>query len=88
MVEDQLLNPGHTRRTRTRLSGLSKGQAYLNGHALGRYFVSNAKGKAVDPALPLPIPFAWLNEEGENELLIFDEHGFAPSKVKINVSRR
>ncbi|MFG0298039.1 MAG: beta-galactosidase [Phycisphaerales bacterium JB047] len=69
-------------------SGLSKGQVYINGQALGRYFVSDAKGKGVDPSLPLPIPFAWLNEDGPNELLIFDEHGFAPNKVKVGVTRR
>lgn len=69
-------------------SGLSKGQVYLNGQALGRYFVADAKGKVVDPALPLPIPASWLRAEGSNELLIFDEHGAAPTKVKIAVSRR
>ncbi len=69
-------------------SGLSKGQAYLNGHALGRYFVADQKGKDVDPALPLTIPSAWLNADGPNELLIFDEHGCAPSKVRVVSSRR
>ncbi len=69
-------------------SGLSKGQVYLNGQALGRYFVADASGKGVEPGMPLPIPSAWLNEEGENELLIFDEHGNAPAKVKLTISHR
>jgi beta-galactosidase len=68
-------------------SGLSKGQVYLNGEALGRYFVADASGKAVEPSLPLCIPSAWLKTDTENELMIFDEHGNAPSKVKLLVSR-
>lgn len=69
-------------------SGLSKGQVYLNGHALGRYFVADASGKGVEPAYPLVIPVPWLNANAENELLIFDEHGNAPGKVKLIVSAR
>lgn len=69
-------------------SGLSKGQVYLNGQALGRYFVSDASGKGVDPALPLTVPAAWLKDDGENELMIFDEYGSAPGKVKLIVSAR
>ncbi len=69
------------------LAGMTKGQAYINGNALGRYFVATKDGKAVSPALPLAIPSAWLKEDGENELTIFDEHGAAPSKVKIIVER-
>lgn len=69
-------------------SGLSKGQVYLNGHALGRYFMSDPKGKDVAPGLALTIPSALLKEGTPNELLIFDEHGFAPSKVRVVVSRR
>ncbi len=69
-------------------SGLSKGQIYLNGQALGRYFVADASGKTVEPSLPLTIPAAWLKDEGENELMIFDEHGNAPGKIKLLVSTR
>lgn len=69
-------------------TGMSKGQVYLNGNALGRYFVSDPSGKAVEPAMPLTIPSAWMREDGANELLIFDEQGAAPSKVKVIVSRR
>lgn len=68
-------------------SGLSKGQAYLNGNALGRYFVATGEGKGVDPALPLAIPASWLKGSGVNELMIFDEHGASPAKVKLIVER-
>ncbi len=66
------------------VSGLSKGQVFVNGHALGRYFTQTADGKSVSPSVPLAIPSSWLNET-DNELLVFDEHGNAPSKVKIVV---
>jgi beta-galactosidase len=69
------------------LSGMTKGQVYLNGQALGRYFVATESGKAVEPAMPLTISPAWLNAETENELTIFDEHGASPSKVKVIVER-
>jgi hypothetical protein len=69
------------------LSGMSKGQAYVNGHALGRYFVATIDGKAVEPAMPLAIPGAWLNDDAENELTIFDEHGASPAKAKVIVER-
>ena len=41
-------------------TGLSKGQAYLNGHNLGRYFTSTGTGKAVGPQKRLFIPESWL----------------------------
>ncbi|CAN0599982.1 unnamed protein product, partial [Laminaria digitata] len=46
-------------------SGLSKGQVYLNGEALGRYFVADVSGKAIEPSMPLCIPSAWLKEDGD-----------------------
>lgn len=69
------------------LSGLTKGQVYLNGCALGRYFVETNDGKAVEPTMPLAIPCSLLKEDAENELTIFDEFGASPSKVKIIVER-
>ena len=68
-------------------TGLTKGQAYINGHALGRFFSSTANGKAIEPALSLSIPSCWINEDAPNELLIFDEHGASPAKVKLIVER-
>jgi len=69
------------------LSGLSKGQVYLNDQALGRYFVETNEGKAVEPTMPLVIPCSLLNDGEENELTIFDEFGASPSKVKVIVER-
>jgi len=66
------------------LSGLSKGQVLLNGKNAGRYFVQTADGKPVPPHKELWLPECWLNEnEQPNELLIFDESGFSPDKVKL-----
>lgn len=68
-------------------AGLTKGQVYLNGRALGRYFVATGDGKPVEPALPLILPAPWLKESGANELMIFDEHGGSPTKARIIVER-
>lgn len=64
-------------------SGLTKGQLFVNGRNLGRYFVSTPSGKAVGPQRLYYIPAPWLNEEGENSLEIFDEHGAAPKKCSL-----
>ena len=68
-------------------TGLTKGQAYINGHALGRFFSSTPDGKPIEPTLQLAIPSCWINEDAQNELLIFDEHGASPSKVKLIIER-
>ena len=67
-------------------TGLSKGQVYLNDRNVGRYFTATATGKAVGPQKRLYLPGEWLAETGANEILIFDEHGFAPQKTKVVVS--
>ncbi len=67
------------------LSSMSKGQAYVNGRHLGRYFTSAADGKRVSPgSSSLMIPWPWLRPGAANEVMIFDEHGFAPSDVKVS----
>ncbi|MEM1210141.1 MAG: beta-galactosidase [Planctomycetota bacterium] len=65
------------------LRGLSKGQAYLNGHNLGRYFVATATGKAVPPQSLIYLPEPWLHTDRPNTLTLFDEHGKLPTKVKL-----
>ena len=68
-------------------SGLSKGQAYINGNALGRFFSSTGDGKAIEPTLELAIPSCWIHTDKPNELMIFDEHGASPAKVKLTIDR-
>ncbi|MEO1716552.1 MAG: beta-galactosidase [Planctomycetota bacterium] len=69
------------------LTGLSKGQVLLNGHHLGRYFVHTKTGATVatDPTFLLPTPV--LSPDGENELVIFDEHGASPAKTRLLLER-
>ncbi len=63
--------------------GLTKGQIYLNGHNVCRYFVATANGKAVGPQSTYLLPSALFKDDGNNELLIFDEHGGNPGKSKL-----
>jgi len=66
------------------VTGLSKGQAIVNGRSLGRYFTATADGTDVGPQTSLFVPASWLHGEGAmNDLTLFDEHGFAPAKVKL-----
>ena len=65
------------------LAGLSKGQLYINGKHLCRYFVASASGKPVGPQFTVLIPDALLNHGGSNDMVIFDEHGCSPAKVRI-----
>lgn len=65
------------------MQGLSKGQLYINGKHMGRYFTATAKGKPVGPQTSLFVPSSVLSSGGSNDILIFDEHGFTPSKVKL-----
>ena len=64
------------------LSGMTKGVVFLNGHNLGRYFSQTSAGKKVPPQLPMPLPRPYLKEKG-NELVIFDEHGGNPGRIKV-----
>lgn len=65
------------------LPGLSKGQLFINGMNLCRYFAATQTGKVVGPQKRYFLPSAWLKRNEENELLIFDEHGRDPSRVRI-----
>ncbi|WP_426251734.1 beta-galactosidase [Paenibacillus pabuli] len=57
-----------------RLTGMSKGTLHLNGHHLGRYW-------QIGPQEDYKIPVSWLQEE--NELLLFDEEGRTPERVRF-----
>ncbi len=66
------------------VAGLSKGQVYVNGRHVGRYFASTHEGKTVGPQIEIVLPPSVLRAGGEgNELLIFDEHGHLPSKCRL-----
>ncbi len=68
-------------------TGLTKGQLHLNGRHLCRYWVATATGKQVPPQSMYYLPGPWLKEGKGNELVIFDEHGGAPSKCKLVFDR-
>lgn len=62
--------------------GLTKGQFYVNGRHAGRFFVGTRTGKPVPPQKRYFVPASWL-KAGVNEIMIFDEHGASPARVKI-----
>ena len=64
-------------------SGLSKGQLYVNGKHIGRYFTATADGHDVGPQTDFLIPPSALKAEGVNEIVVFDEHGHLPSRTKL-----
>lgn len=67
-------------------AGLTKGQIFVNGRHLSRFFVATADGTPVPPQSRYLIPTPWLKPAGQdNEITIFDEHGHAPSKCKLVV---
>ena len=63
--------------------GLSRGVVLLNGHPAARYHVAVPGEKAPKKPESLSLPAGWLKPDGENELVIFDEHGASPAKVKL-----
>ena len=69
------------------LTGLTKGQVFLNGHHLGRYFVHAPKLSPVGGASTMLLPTPSLIADAENELVIFDEHGASPSKTRLLIER-
>lgn len=66
-------------------AGLTKGQAYVNGRHLGRYFTATPRHAAVGPQTTLAVPGALLLPGATNEVLIFDEHGALPTKVRLTL---
>ncbi len=64
-------------------NGLTKGQLYLNGRNLCRYFVATETGKKVPPQTRYELPAPWLRTDKVNELMIFDENGASPAKCRL-----
>lgn len=60
-----------------RILGAQKGQMFLNGHNVGRYWT-------IGPQEYYYLPECWLSTEEDNELLLFDEHGHMPSRCTLH----
>lgn len=68
------------------LTGMTKGQVYMNGRHLGRYWVGAppegptgwqvAQGRWY-------LPECWLRDDEDNELVLFDELGGNPGKCRL-----
>lgn len=56
------------------VNGAKKGQLFLNEHNLGRYW-------STGPQEYYYLPDGWLQEE--NTILLFEEHGHAPTRCKL-----
>jgi hypothetical protein len=65
------------------LHAMTKGQVYINGRHLCRYFVATADGKAVPGQDRYCVPPSWLKAGEPNDLVLFDEHSGHPSKVRL-----
>lgn len=65
------------------LTGMTKGQAYINKRHLGRYWVATADRKVVGPQTTFIIPPSWVEPDESNEIVLFDEHAGNPSRVKL-----
>lgn len=63
-------------------AGLTKGQLYVNGRHVGRYWVATPAGKKVPPQHRYVVPRSMLRGE-HNEIMVFDEHGAAPGRVRV-----
>ncbi|VAI30164.1 unnamed protein product [Triticum turgidum subsp. durum] len=60
------------------LGSMGKGQAWVNGHLIGRYW------SLVAPESGYHIPREWL-QESDNLLVLFEETGGDPSKISLEV---
>lgn len=65
------------------LTGLTKGQVYLNGRHVARYFAATPDGKRLPSQQRVYLPGAWVKPGEANDLTIFDEHGASPAKVRV-----
>lgn len=74
--------PGDGRELAFDATGLSKGQLFLNGRNLCRYWVSTQTGKAVGPRTQFWLPSPWMRKTA-NELTVFDEHGAGPGRCRL-----
>lgn len=66
------------------LAGMTKGQIYLNGTHVSRYFVAGPDFRPLPGQQRYLLPGSWLRA-GPNDLMLFDEHGASPSHVRVSV---
>jgi hypothetical protein len=64
-------------------TGMTKGQIYVNGRHLCRYWVATAEHRHVPPQTRYFIPRPWLKVGEASELMLFDEHGGNPSRCRL-----
>jgi hypothetical protein len=56
--------------------GAKKGQIFLNGHNVGRFW-------SIGPQERYYLPECWMHEDKPNELLLFCENGLTPSRSRL-----
>ncbi|GLE02457.1 hypothetical protein PINS_up011295 [Pythium insidiosum] len=65
--------------------GLTRGRTFLNGQDLGRHWlIKGSNAKFIQRYYHVPPD--WLREDGENDLVLFDELGGSPRDVSIVLS--
>lgn len=64
------------------LASMGKGEAFLDGRPLGRYFSRTHDGKPCGPST-LPIPISMLRPGESQALAIFDEDGRSPAGIRL-----
>ncbi|MBB5343775.1 hypothetical protein HDF10_001750 [Edaphobacter lichenicola] len=63
-------------------AGLWKGSLFVNGHAIGRYWLIGARDSEADPTQShYHVPSVWLKRT--NVLIVFEENAVIPSKVRF-----
>ncbi|MFZ4573542.1 MAG: beta-galactosidase [Phycisphaerales bacterium] len=63
-------------------TGLAKGQLYVNGRHLCRYFVA-VGNQRVEPQQRYYIPRSMVRPKQPNEIMLFDEEGASPAKARL-----
>ncbi len=64
------------------LGSMGKGEAFLDGRLLGRYFARTPDGKACGPT-QLPVPRAMIRPGERQVLALFDEDGRPPVGIRL-----
>ncbi len=79
--------PGERHPLMLDLTGMTKGQIYVNDRDVGRYFVADPAGKTLPSQQTYYIPEPFYEPGKDNTLVLFEEHGGNPSRVTIAIER-